>query len=269
MSAKLSSRIMPALSAVFPWLITGIAIVGVIVIITPRSAVIEISDEAWLNSSADGVSGQPHLPVEPPAQDSGSEDFGGNPAQDAEPAPSPVDPVPALNIDPSADSTVSDANSSTATERASAAPQQPGTTSGDLFPAESLPPPAGGPDKASASNIQETEGSSKSAATADAATAAIKQPDSISAEIQPEETTRASSPWVINLASSRSKDNAERFKERAESRGIAAVLYRATVKGNEYWRVQVSGFATAAEAKSEASLIREKLGIDDIWIVKQ
>ena len=72
-TGKLSSRLKPAFIAMFPWLITGIAMVGVIVIMTPRSEVVEIGDEAWLNGSAGGVSEQPHLLIEPPAQDSRSE----------------------------------------------------------------------------------------------------------------------------------------------------------------------------------------------------
>ena len=138
-----------------------------------------------------------------------------------------------------------------------------------LFPAESLPPPAAGPDKASASTIEDTEATGKSVGTAGAAMVAIKEPDDLAAGSEARETLRDGGPWVINLASSRSKDNAERFKARAVTRGIAAGLYRVSVKGNEYWRVQVPGFATAAEAKAEAGLIKEKLGLDDVWIVKR
>ena len=76
-------------------------------------------------------------------------------------------------------------------------------------------------------------------------------------------------PWVINLASSRSKGDAGRFKTRAVTRGNAAGLYRVSVMGNEYWRVQVSGYATAAGAKAETDVIKEKLGLDDVRIVKQ
>jgi cell division septation protein DedD len=268
MTSKFSSRIKPVFITVFPWLITGIAIVGVIVIMTPRSAVIKTGDEAWLNSSADGVSGLP-LPVEPVAQDSRGEGFGGIPAQGSDPAPLPVDSVSALRSDPPGDSMGSDVVSSTATEPASDAPQQPGTTSGNQSPAEILPPPATGSDKVSASNIQDIETSNTSAESAGAATVVIKEPASISTEIPPQETLRKSGPWVINLASSGNKDNAERFRAKARARDIAADLSRVTVKGKDYWRVQVPGFATAAEAQAAAESIKEKLGLDEVWIVKQ
>ena len=269
MTDKLSSYIKPAVIAVYPWLLTGIAMVIVIMIITPRSAVMDLGDESWLDSPAVGASGQPGQPVVPPAQVSKSEDSGGNPAQGSEPAQPPVDSVSALNIDPPGDSTGTDTIRSTATEQESDAPRQPGTTSGDLFPAKSLNAPAAGPDKTGASHRQDTEASSKSVDTAGTAMAAIKKPDALVAGSESRETIRDGGPWVINLASSRSKGDAERFKARAVTRGIAAGLYRVSVKGNEYWRVQVSGFATAAEAKAEAGLIKEKLGLDDVWIVKR
>ena len=63
--------------------------------------------------------------------------------------------------------------------------------------------------------------------------------------------------------------DAERYIEKAESRGVAAGLYQVTVKGKDYWRVHVPGFATAAEAKAKASLIKENLGIKDVWIAKR
>jgi len=287
MTDSLSSRIKPAFDAVFPWLISGIALIVAIMLITPRTAVMKISDEAWLDSSTEGVSGQLHQPVEPPAQVSTSENFEGNPAQSSEPAQPSVDSVADLTPDPPGDSTVSVAISSSAMELEADAPRQPVTSSDDSFPAESLPPPAAGPDKAGASNIEDTEATGKSVNTAGASTiqdtvassksvdtagaeiTAIKEPDTPVTGSESRETLRDGGPWVINLTSSRSKDNAERFKARAVTRGVAAELYRVTVKGDEYWRVQVPGFATAAEAKAEAGLIKEKLGLDDVWIVKR
>lgn len=311
MTDKLSFSIKTTFDTVFPWLISGIALVGAIMIMTPRTAVMEISDEAWLNNSADGVSGQPRLPVETSGPVSRIEDSGGNPAQDFESAQPPVDSVSARNIDSTGDSTGFDTIRSSATEQQSDAPRQSGTTSGDLSPAESLPLPDAGPDKASTSNIQKTEASSKSVDTAGAATVAIKEPDDPAAGsddtagaataakkapdapaagsddtpgaatvalnepappaagTKPRETIRNTGPWVINLASSRSRDNAERFKARAGNRGIVAVLHRVTVKGTEYWRVQVPGFATADEAKAEVDVIKKKLGLDDVWVVKR
>lgn len=56
---------------------------------------------------------------------------------------------------------------------------------------------------------------------------------------------------------------------KAESRGVAAGMSQVTVKGKDYWRVHVAGFATAAEANGSAALIKQKLGLKNVWLVKR
>jgi hypothetical protein len=46
-------------------------------------------------------------------------------------------------------------------------------------------------------------------------------------------------------------------------------LHRVTVKGREFWRVRVTGFATAKEARSDGELTQKKLGLKDVWIFKR
>lgn len=76
-------------------------------------------------------------------------------------------------------------------------------------------------------------------------------------------------PWVINLVSSPNKANAERFAARAKSRNIKTEMQQVTVKGTQYWRVQITGFSTREEAKTYAGMAREKLGLKDVWITKR
>jgi cell division septation protein DedD len=83
------------------------------------------------------------------------------------------------------------------------------------------------------------------------------------------ENISTKSPWVVNLVSLSSKADADRFAARARSKGIQAELFAVTVKGKQYWRVHASGFSTAAEAKSQANVIKEKLGLQDVWITKR
>ncbi|MGB5260202.1 MAG: SPOR domain-containing protein [Gammaproteobacteria bacterium] len=85
----------------------------------------------------------------------------------------------------------------------------------------------------------------------------------------PGEASLARSPWVIYLASYRREDEAVQFIAKAQSRGVSAKTYAVTVRGNEYWRVYVPGFATANQAKTNASQIKEKLALDDYWIAKR
>lgn len=75
-------------------------------------------------------------------------------------------------------------------------------------------------------------------------------------------------PWFINLASLPSKADADRFTARARSRDIDAEYRSATVNGKQVWRVQITGFPTAYDAKSHANPVREKLGLEEVWISK-
>ncbi len=78
-----------------------------------------------------------------------------------------------------------------------------------------------------------------------------------------------SGPWIINLLSSRKKQDTDRLAEIAATHGIPVVQNRAIVKGKEYWRLQVTGFGNATEAKNYAIPIKKKLGIKDVWIFRQ
>jgi len=86
---------------------------------------------------------------------------------------------------------------------------------------------------------------------------------------QPRETDTGGGPWVIYLASLRREGGAMKFITMLQSRGVNATSHTVTVRGHEYWRVYVPGFANAAEANTEARHIKEKLGLDKVWIAKR
>lgn len=73
--------------------------------------------------------------------------------------------------------------------------------------------------------------------------------------------------WIINLVSLSRKVDADRFVEKAQSKDIETKQQQVTVKGKQYWRVQIAGFSTAAEAKVYAVTAKEKLGLKDVWIM--
>jgi hypothetical protein len=81
--------------------------------------------------------------------------------------------------------------------------------------------------------------------------------------------TAAAGPWVINLASSPYKSAADQFAARARTKGIPAELVKAEVKGRDYWRVQLTGFASKDAARTYAGPAKEKLGLKDVWIFRQ
>ena len=131
---------------------------------------------------------------------------------------------------------------------------------------EVLPPPAAGFGDPKMSEGRET---AKSGDVLDTTHMAPMEQPSADNVKQPQETSKQSGPWVINLVSLPHKADAERFVEKAESRGVDAELYQVTVKGKTYWRVHVTDFATAAEAKSNANVIKGKLGLNDVWVAKR
>jgi len=75
-------------------------------------------------------------------------------------------------------------------------------------------------------------------------------------------------PWVINLLSSPSKSDADRFAEKARKQGVPVELSSMTVKGREYFRVQLTGFLTEKQAGESAGPVKDKLRLKDVWIFK-
>jgi hypothetical protein len=76
-------------------------------------------------------------------------------------------------------------------------------------------------------------------------------------------------PWIINLLSSRKKQDTDRLAGIATENGIPVVQSRAIVQGKEYWRLQITGFRNAKEAKNYAIPVKKKLGIKEVWIFRQ
>ena len=75
--------------------------------------------------------------------------------------------------------------------------------------------------------------------------------------------------WVINLLSDPNVVLAGRFADRARDRGVPVEQNRSEVNGRMFWRVQITGFETAHEARTHALEIKKKLDLQDVWIFKQ
>ena len=98
-----------------------------------------------------------------------------------------------------------------------------------------------------------------------AGTAAVAEPQAPVSKQHPA-MNPGGGPWVINLVSSPSQADADRFAAKAQDRGIETQQRQVTVKGKHYWRVQTSGFSTAEAAQAYAGTVRERLGLKDVWI---
>ena len=144
--------------------------------------------------------------------------------------------------------------------------QQQAKSANNMKQLEVLPPPAAGLDYTRTPKGSETL--EPDAAAGSSHISSIEQSTTANVE-KSQDADKESGPWEINIVSLLHKTDAERFVGKAKSRGVDAGLYQVTVKGKTYWRVHVPGFPTAAEAKSNANVIKERLGLKDVWVVKR
>jgi hypothetical protein len=91
----------------------------------------------------------------------------------------------------------------------------------------------------------------------------------VDVENQLEEPRTDSGSWVINLASLKQEVEAEVFLAKVGSKGVHAEITQVIVKGKTYWRVQVPGFSSAEVARTNASEIQDKLGLNDVWVLQR
>ena len=79
-------------------------------------------------------------------------------------------------------------------------------------------------------------------------------------------TAAVQGKWVINIGSyNREKTAAKKLGE-FQKQGVTAELVTATVRGKTIYRIQVPGFDSMAEARGNASQVREALGLKETWI---
>jgi cell division septation protein DedD len=134
---------------------------------------------------------------------------------------------------------------------------------------DTLPPPASGQsDIETTSEILPQPSSARVSPEPSTAPAKLENQRTVEHE-QPTINTDKSGPWVINLVSTSSKDDADRLSKKAHSKDIPTEQQQITVKGTQYWRVQVTGFSTADDARAYADTAKEQLGLKDAWIMKR
>lgn len=215
MISHLFQRVHQTIVAVLPWLLGGMAVLGVIVVTTEQPGwqpeLVGLDEDPGANSVTDNVTGQWLSPV----------------------SSSPESSVPEAPAEASM---------------------------------EALPIKAAGEGDAGIADTVDTDQGSDSAS--DTPGVAGEQTAVMTGD-QPRETDTGRGPWVIYLASLRRKEGAVKFITMLQSRGVHATSHAVTVRGHEYWRVFVPGYATAAEANTEARHIKEKLDLDNVWVAKR
>ena len=134
---------------------------------------------------------------------------------------------------------------------------------------ETLPPPASGITEKEVSVAIAPHLSSGAIASGSSVTSAAIEHQPPLTNNEPAIKTSTNGPWVINLVSTSRKADADRLTEKALSKDIATELQQITVKGTQYWRVQITGFPTADDARLFADTAKEQLGLKDTWIMKR
>jgi cell division septation protein DedD len=247
------------------WLAGGMALGSMIVIIVWKSELVDVDDALRTNSLSGGVSEQQRRIVKLPLPLSDAEGLRKDVILLTEQVQILTTSVSDLKSMLLRISAVADSIATLGNELSDASQQQ-ATVSGNVTRIETLPSPAAGKGNVIASDGKNTDTLVDVTSTP---LVAIKEVTPTASGVQTQETITNNGPWVINLASLPHKADAKRFMENAESKGVAAGLYQVTVRGKNYWRVHVPGFTSAAEAKAKASLIKEKLGLKDVWIAKR
>lgn len=134
---------------------------------------------------------------------------------------------------------------------------------------ETLPPPASGiTEKETSVAIAPRPSSAGTASDPSVASAAMEHQPPFTNN-GPAIKTSKNGPWVINLVSTSRKADADRLTKKALSKDIQTEQQQITVKGTQYWRVQITGFSTAEDARAYADTAKAQLGLKDAWIMKR
>jgi cell division septation protein DedD len=134
---------------------------------------------------------------------------------------------------------------------------------------ETLPPPTSGNINIETSMAKAPRLSSGGITSDSSVTPAAMEHQPPVTNNEPDIKTSKDGPWVINLVSTSRKADADRLTKKALSKDIPTEQQQITVKGTQYWRVQITGFSTADDARVFADTAKEQLGLKDTWIMKR
>ena len=75
-------------------------------------------------------------------------------------------------------------------------------------------------------------------------------------------------PWVVNLLSVTSRAEARRERKRLSNIGIDAEIRSAAVNGKTWYRLRVTGFASAADARDFGDRVAVQAGLKGTWAAR-
>ena len=106
------------------------------------------------------------------------------------------------------------------------------------------------------------------AAPAAAPAIARAQPAPKPAASKPLAAAATGGDWALNIASYSEASAAEQEAARLRKAGYGASTQTAVVNGRDWFRVQLRGFADQAAARTAAVELKNKLGLENIWVLK-
>ena len=75
--------------------------------------------------------------------------------------------------------------------------------------------------------------------------------------------------WSINLASYLKDSTAKKMRQQFLDKGVVTDMVTATVKGRTYYRLRVTGIENRDMALMQSTIIKEQLGLEEVWITKK
>ena len=134
---------------------------------------------------------------------------------------------------------------------------------------ETIPPSASGNTDKETGTAKAPRLSSGGTTSESPVTPSTKEHQPLLINDEPDIKMSKDGPWVINLVSTSRKADADRLTTKALSKDIPTEQQQIMVKGTQYWRVQITGFPTAEDARAYAETAKQLLGLKDAWIMKR
>jgi len=79
---------------------------------------------------------------------------------------------------------------------------------------------------------------------------------------------KAPTGWVINLVSVDSLKGAQKALARYQAKGITAEIFPTQIKGKQWYRLRIAGFASKQAANEQRKILTRTFGINDTWVQK-
>jgi septal ring-binding cell division protein DamX len=89
------------------------------------------------------------------------------------------------------------------------------------------------------------------------------------AEVEAATPPRAAPGWTVHANPTRSRDEADGLVRRLRSRGYEATVVRVLRDGDTWYRVQVGRFPTAAQASDTMQRLREREGVQHVFVATE